>query len=111
MAPPPVYGFQTKLVRPRPDLVLAVGQQGHEPGSLNSRREHSLKLGTGAGLAPRCNFSPFGNETAKNIDVFVVDIINFFGLKFTKLALAVIEPAAAARLVVTMRGTTTLGPV
>ena len=58
------------------DVTRRVRQQGHVACALQGRREHPLILGTGPSLAPGVDLAPVGDETGKQLDVFVVDFLD-----------------------------------
>ncbi len=79
------------------DVTRRVRQQGHVACALQGRREHPLILGTGPSLAPGVDLAPVGDETGKQLDVFVVDFLDLVYGEIADLAPRnVTRPAASS---------------
>ena len=69
-------------------VLVGVGQQRQETGTLDGGGELALVAGAGASDARRHDLGDFGDEVFQQLDVFVVDLLDAFGREAAVFAAA-----------------------
>ena len=79
-------------------MVVSERQQGQEARALDGQAELTLITSLGTGQTSRHDFGVFSDVVFQNVDIFVVDLFNFFCREAAELA-ALEEAAATITLV------------
>ena len=93
------------------NMLGSVRQQGQEAGALHGFGDSALMASAGAGAAPRIDLAGVGDKPAQQIDVLVVDLVDFIRAERADAAALEAPPAPGTAATATLGPVTTLGSI